>query len=663
MSKATYHGLGRREVLRIGGMAALVTASAAGCGWFSTSPAEQRPGGAKGLEAPDLAAQVEAGKLPPVNERLPENPLVVNPLEGPGSYGGSWQTALLGRGNFAYIYTCAGYENLLRWAPEWSNAAGTEELLPNVAESFEANPDSTEFTFRLRRGMRWSDGEPFTADDVVFAVEDVLLNPDIFPVPPNTITVNGQAGRIEKLDDYAFRIVFPAPAGLFLQRLAVPASQVFTKYPKHYLEQFHAKYNPDVEALVEADGVAASWGELFGIKCGLVFEVGNNPDLPSLWPWRLVRGFADGSRVVCERNPYYWKVDNEGSQLPYLDQVVFDVVDDAEVMLLKASNGELNLELGPDTRFTTSANRPVLSREQDSGDFRFIDVVDSRMNVMCIYLNLNHKSAAMREIFGNKDFRIGLSHALNRQEMVDATMQRQGEPYQAAPLPESAFYDEEFATQYLDYDVELANSYLDRAFPDKNSDGIRLGPDGEPISFTIEYVAAFRPEWSDMLQLVESYWREVGLKVQLRDEERSFFDERRNALEHDVVVWHGDGGLDVLLQPKNYLPESSGSFYAIAWAQWFLSSGEAGEQPPPAQRQQQELYGELLVTGDGQRQADLMRQILQIAKEEFLVIGVARETSKYFIAANSMRNVPDTVIQAFPYSTPGPTNPEQYYIG
>ncbi len=667
-------GSTRRELLGVGG-GLLVTASLAGCQFLSTDPntdqarsgAAGRAGGtggngAAGKEAPALAELARKGELPPVEKRLPVKPLVVEPVEKRGRYGGEWRSALTGTGEAAYVYTITSYEHLVRWKPDFRGAAGTKDVDANVAERFEVNDDATRFTFWLRKGMRWSDGTPFTADDVVFAVNDALQDKDISPEGTALLTApDGRPARITKLDGYSFMIEFPAPSGLFLQKLAGPDGFPLTKYPRHYLRRFHKKYNPDVDALVEDAGMK-TWVELFGSKAS-PWSFGENPDLPTLGAWKLVRPFGKGTRVVLDRNPYYWKVDTAGSQLPYLDRVVFDIVSDTETMLLRAINGEIDIEVGPDTRFTTLTNKPVLARGRRKGDYRFLEVADSRMNAMIIYLNLTHKDPVKRKVFQNRDFRVGLSYAINRQELVKATLQRQGEPYQVAPLPESPFYDKGFATQYTAFDVARANAHLDRAGHTRRDDkGIRLGPDGKPIEIILEYVPAFRAEWADMLQLVRGYWKDVGIKLVLEPEDRSLYQERLNASRHDATVWHGDGGLEIPLFPGSYFPMSAGSIFANAWGEWYTSHGKAGERPPAPVRRQMELYDKVSSTADAAEQTAFLKEIVGIAKEQFYVIGTVREKQKYFLVRNNVRNVPEPMLESWLFPTPGPTQPCQYFI-
>ncbi|MDQ3251308.1 MAG: ABC transporter substrate-binding protein, partial [Actinomycetota bacterium] len=533
---------------------------------------------------------------------------------------------------------------------------------PNVAESVEVAGGGREYTFKLREGMKWSDGEPFNADDIVFAYEDVLLNEDLTPDVPTAFLGGDEPAEIEKLDDYTVKFTFPGePNGLFLEQLSYNGQ--ITAWPRHYLEQFHEKYNPDVEQLAEEEG-AADWIELFTAKAGLAGYVDpvhfQNEELPTLAAWEISQPLGERGRVVVVRNPYYWKVDPDGSQLPYIDSAVFDVIPENEAILQRTLEGSIDMHI---RHINTFINKPVLAQNRDSGGYGFFDAQAANMNTMVIALNLTHEDPVKREIFNNKDFRIGLSYALDRQEMIDVVFQEQGEPYQAAPRPNSPFYDEELAKQYTEYSVKKANAALDRAgYTERDADGIRLGPDGEPISFTIEFATEFQPTWPDALELVQDYWEKVGVNVEIKPEDRTIFYERKEANQPDATVWTGDGGgKDVTIEARWYFPFSNESNYALPWAEWYYSRGESGEEPPEAAKRQMELYDELHATLDEDERARIMGEILDISKEEFYVIGTSLPPESYGVVKNNFHNVPEMYDAAL-YPQPGPTNPEQYFI-
>ncbi|MCD6290000.1 MAG: ABC transporter substrate-binding protein, partial [Anaerolineae bacterium] len=604
---------------------------------------------------PQLAKLVQQGKLPPVEERLPENPLVVQPVERIGKYGGTWHTALRGGADNAWLVRTLDYEHLVRWDPEWT------KVIPNIAESFEASDDATEFTFHLRKGIKWSDGQPFSADDIMFWYEDVFMNDELTPVKAGWLVTADKPVTVEKIDDYTVKFKFAAPNGLFMQRLATPSGVEPTRYPRHYLEQFHKKYNPDnIDKLIKENG-ASDWVNLFQLKGsgvpGTPYDARwQNKELPSLNGWILTTAYGEGTRVVAERNPYYWKVDPEGNQLPYLDRIVYDVGEDVEVLVMKALNGEIDMQ---DRHIAKPANKAVFVDNQEKGHYHFFETIPSGMNMLIIALNLTHKDPVMRKIFQNKDFRIGLSHAINRQEIIDLVWVGAGEPWQACPRPESPFYNERLAKQYTEYDVDKANEYLDKVLPDKDSEGFRLRPDGKRLSFSVE-VAATQTDRIDALQLIQGYWKKVGIDMQVKTEDRSILYTRKGANEHDAVVWGGDGGLDVILEPRWYFPYSSESNFAELWQYWY-NKDPRGEEPPEAPKKQMELYDQLKATGDPDKQAELMKQILEIAADQFYVIGISLNPRGYGIVKNNFHNVPKVMPGSWLYPNPAPTNPCQYF--
>ncbi|WP_020577496.1 ABC transporter substrate-binding protein [Actinopolymorpha alba] len=649
----------RRDLLLWGG-GTLAAASLTSCSFLSTDPSTEKAGAprsaaAKGKEAPSLAKLAADGKLPKLEERLPKNPVVLQPTEKIGTYGGTWRCALLNASDTPWLGRTLGGENLFRWDPEWND---DQKGLPNVAEKVEASADGRVFTITLREGLKWSDGEPFTADDVVFSVNDVAFNEEINPVTPYVLLSDDERATIKKLDDYTVEFTFSKPTGLFMARLATEGR--FTNTPLHYLKQFHKKYNPDVEKLAKQEKYPL-WKDLYGAKA----DGWANADKPTLNPWKIVEPLGKGNRVVAERNPYYWKTDPDGSQLPYLDRVTYDVISEPQVILLKATNGELDFT----TRHINSLlNKPVLARDREKGKYHFIDLRNTLMNDMVVALNLNHKNPVLRKIFQNKDFRIGLSHAINREEMIKSIWQRQGEPWQAAPAADSEFYDEEFAKQYIEYDVAKANEYLDKAgLTQKDGEGFRLRPDGKRLTFQVEVASPSPvPFWVDGTNAVCEYWKKVGVDAKVKNEDRSLFYERKDdANEHDATVWSGDGGLKgEMLECRWYFPFSNESNYAELWRKYFESRGTNpdGEKPPPETLKQMEIYWQLLKTPDAEARKELFRQILQISKEQFYAMGVVRVAKTYGIVKNNFRNVPKVIPEAPVFNTPYPVQPAQFFI-
>jgi peptide/nickel transport system substrate-binding protein len=661
------HGLTRKRFLKVGGAACLITASAPACDFLSTAPKQEGARdeqngavGRKGKEAPQLAEMVKNGELPPLEERLPKNPMVVEPVERVGRYGGDWRYMLLQGGcPECLLERTIGYENLVRWTPD-VRAFTVEELIPNVVESFEFNDQATEYTFKLREGMKWSDGEPFTADDILFWYEDMLMNQELSPEVPTWLTAGGEPVVVEKVDDYAVVFRFSAPNGLFLQKLATGDGIGVGTRPAHYLKQFHPKYNEDVKEQAKEENLD-NWMALFQNQSSAWL----NPDLPVLYSWVLTKGLGgDVQRLIAERNPYCWKVDSEGNQLPYIDRVVYGVVLDGEVLTLKALNGEIDMQI---TYVGDLQDKPVVAENRERGNYHFVDQLSTYMNTAPLVLNLAHKDEVKRRIFQNKDFRIGLSHAINRREIIDVTLVSQGEPFQCAPRPESPFYNEELAKQYTGYDVEKANEHLDKVLPEKDSDGMRLGPDGRPFRFTMD-VAGEKPP--DDLELVRQYWKAVGIDITIKPVTFDLMFTRMEGNEHDAIKGYGDGGLDVILDPRSYFPANSLSWFAVPWVNWYLQGGlegnvetsESVQEPPEAAKRQMELYDRLIATADPDEQADLIGQILDIAVEQFWMMGVSLPVEAYGIAKNNFHNVPKVLVSPGVSSNPGMPNAAQYFV-
>lgn len=600
-------------------------------------------------QAPDLAAQVEAGTLPPLAERLPETPLVLEPLEEIGSYGGTWRSALKGTFDNGWIRRTVAYQPLLAFDFKWS------KVVPNIAESFEANEDATEFTFHLRKGHKWSDGTPFTAADLAFALNDIMKNPEYSGEKAQGFDWDNITG--EAIDETTFRITLKEPDGLLLQQLASVNGPFIVQAPKHFCEKYVPSYNPDAAAVAKSEGYDG-WSQAIDRVCFTDFT---DADRPTLNAWRQVTNYDGITQLVeFERNPYFFKVDPEGQQLPYLDRVTMIQSENVEDILLKVVNGEVDFS---NRHFATVTNKPVIYDSQESGGYHLVSTVDARMNQAVLQLNLTHDDPAKRALYQNIDFRKALSMGIDRQEIIDVVFAGQGEPYQAAPRPESSFYNEELAHQFTDYDPDAANAILDEiGLSERNSDGIRLDSNGEAVRIQL-YTPSDQVELNDIAQLIVGYWEDIGVELDQRNVERSFVYETFQSNNHDMHMWWGDGGLgDAILDPRYYFPMNNEGAYAYKWAQWYLNPNGAGaEEPAPAAKKQMELYRELKASADQDRQHELFTEILDIAQDNFWLMGIALPAEGYAVANNKLGNVPTLQPYAWIYPQPGPMGTSQLF--
>lgn len=616
-------------------------------------------------EAPMLSEQVEAGTLPPVEERLPENPIVVKPFESVGQYGGTWRLVMNSPSDINTLARTIGYENFTRWST-WQPGVEQKDIVPdvemNVAESVDVNEDGSEYTVHLRRGLRWSDGEPYTADDVMFWYEEVYSNTELFPSKPTWSVRNGKPLVVEKIDDHTVKFVFGGPNGLLLQYWATPANEVEpnqpTAYPRHYLEQFHTKYSPDAEEEARAAG-AQGWVQHFHAKA----DAWRNPDVPRLNPWIVTQGIGqgDGARVIAKRNPYYFKVDPDGNQLPYMDEVTVDIITDKQVTLLKAANGDFDMVDSYIGFVTTPENKGTFFDNQEKGGYEFYEVLPNRANLMIFSLNLTHKDPVLRELFQNKTFREALSIATNREEIIELVWLGQGRPYQVVERPEAPLFDEEMATQFTTFDIAKANEMLDSiGLTEKNEDGIRLLSDGRPLRFTVD-ISVIRQPWIDSAELMKGYWRQIGVDLLINTSDTTALNQRVEANNHDAAVWSASAGADSLFDPKYYFPSSWAAFYATTWGQWYTKDANP-EEPPEYVKEQMALYEEIFATVDVSKRLELMRQLLQITKEQLYTLGIMQPTTDYGIKNVRLKNVPPVLLASTEYTHPGSAKPEQFYF-
>ncbi|MGH3486929.1 MAG: ABC transporter substrate-binding protein [Actinopolymorphaceae bacterium] len=635
---------------------AAVAASLAGCDLLSTDPTSGAGGPSgrvqKGKEAPILADLVKKGELPPVSERLPDKPLVVKPADRIGRYGGTWNTTLVGDADRPWMERTLTYEGLLRVNTEW------DEILPNVAEKYEVNDDASEYVFTLRRGMKWSDGKPFTADDVLFWYEDVFMNDELMPTKERMMCGGQEPMVVEKLDDLSFAVRFRSRPNALFDRLLASGNGygiAMVATPRHYLEKFHKSHNPDIDQLVE-DGGFEDWLALYSTRA----DWSINTDLPTLNAWTVTSPYDGDERVVAKRNPYYWKVDPDGSQLPYLDEVAYSYLQNVETCLLKAVSGEFDMH---SRHINSLDNKPVLGRGREDGDYDFFELSPDPMNSAMLTLNLTHRDPVKREVFQNKDFRIGLSHALDREEIIKVVYRGQGEPWQGSPRRETEFYNEQLAKQYVEYDPDKANAHLDRAgYSRRGAGGFRLGPDRKPISIQIDTTVEEGPEWIDVAQFIVRNWQAVGIDARTDTVARTLVETRRDANTQDIAITLAFGGVNVIMDAREYLPVSGNE--KGTWVDWYASFGEAGEEPPADVRRQLEMYEELKATSDEQQRNALMKEILQITAERFPAIGINLPATGYGIVKNTFHNVPARMYssQGWTYPEPAPSNPCQYFM-
>jgi peptide/nickel transport system substrate-binding protein len=465
-------------------------------------------------EAPELEERVKSKELPKVEERIGEEPMVVQPVEAVGTYGGTWRRATLGVIGISLYFN----ETLVTF--DYKH----EKIVPSVAKAWDVSPDGKSYTFYLRKGMKWSDGEPFTADDLVFRWNDMIMNEEFSPGGGgSTYAPGGEPGKITKIDDYTVKYTFAVPHVLWLEWQGDKTMQLWA--PKHYLEKYHPKYasKADLDKLLK-DEDYATWMDLLKAKLDEPIAP-TNLDAPTIEPWIMIDEVG-GAVQRHVRNPYYWKVDIEGNQLPYIDEVHEYNMGDAEAILLKTLAGEIDVQ---GLRISSLANYPTTKENEEKGDYKIVPMQNPATNYGAISINMFHSDPVIRELFWNKDFRIALSIAIDRKSMNQLIFKGLGVPSQPAPPKSFAYYNEKLSTQYTEYDPDKANKILDELGLkwDKNHKN-RLRPDGKPLRFVNLAFTPWPPENVDMQEMVKNYWAAIGIEMSIKPTERALWVEKVN---------------------------------------------------------------------------------------------------------------------------------------
>ena len=605
-------------------------------------------------EAPMLAQLVAAGKLPPVEERLPvkSDVMVIPAIDEVGKYGGSLRRVLIGPGD---VSCNVGRVNGM--APFRYTMDGTE-LVAHTAKGMEPNSDGSEWTVNLREGLKWSDGAPFTADDWIFSWKDVLLNDDLTPSKPLWVRGPGpELVEVVKIDDSTVKVSYPSPFWS-LPRIfawACAGSWIDAYVPAHYVKQFHQDHNPNADKLASDTGFE-SWVLYFKNR----YDTRDNPERPTNQPWwnRNKRG---DPIFRSARNPFYWAVDQEGNQLPYIDELRFEMVDHVDVLMLKAVQGEMDFQM----RHMQVPGLPVLKQGEEKGGYRM--QLYKTYGGVDAYLGVNHGYEGPEgDLLRNQDFRIALSIALNRNFMKEVSFIGIGEIRNALPPKGHPHYPgDEYETLNTEYDPARANEILDRVMGPKDSDGFRTLPDGSRFELDVNATAAFGP-FVDVSEQAAEFWRKVGIRSAPWSGERSLFVANGKANEQMVSIWMQDYTNDVYSAPNKATPVRGGNnephwgpAYGIYWA----TSGESGIKPPPDVQRLIDIV-EMGPTLPPDESAKLAQEIyVWHAENQVLIPVVGHSIMQGVTVVNSkLVNIPDYIAIDTPFNTPFDAFPEQFWF-
>jgi len=624
----------------------------------------------KWAEAPMLAALVRAGKLPPVDKRVPAEPLVVKPVHSVGRYGGTWRRGFTGPGDSENGNRIVCTDKILFW-----DYTGTK-VMPCLARDWKQSADGKTVTIWLRKGMKWSDGAAFSADDFVFWFQDVYLNKDIQPTLHPDLMSNGKPATIRKEDDTVVSFDFPEPNYLLVDMLAGstpigggqasrqfgPAGTMGSYSPGHYLRQFLPKYSSreDVERKARSAGFD-SWVSFFKNR----WDWRLNPELPVLTPWKTLTPISTPTWTL-ERNPYYMGVDAQGNQLPYIDRIVMTQAESLEVLNLRAIAGQYDLQ----ERHISLTKLPVLLENRARGNYSVR--LDPAFNGSDAALHTNQAYSGDPEIarwLGTRDFRRALSLGIDRRQLNEAFWLGLGTPGSVAPaesLPQSP--GPEWRMKWSTYDPKQASTLLNQLGLDKHdAEGYRLRTDGKGrLRIEVQTAAATNLPHTQIAEMIKEHWRKIGIQADIKELERNLFYTRARNNDQQIAIWQNDGSEMIFLFPENALPVNpTGPLLGQPIAVWYATRGEKGQAPQGAQMKAVQLFRSAGGEKSAEKRDQIAREIWKILVDEQFSIGLVGLSPAMMgvrVVSNKLGNIPSRQVNAQHARTPCSSHPATFFF-
>jgi peptide/nickel transport system substrate-binding protein len=600
-------------------------------------------------ETPLLAAAVKSGKLPKLENRLPSEPAVAA-VATIGRPGGELRM-LMSSPKDARMMTVYGYARLVGYT-------SSLELEPDILKSIDVEGGRI-FTLHLRKGMKWSDGHPFTAEDFRYWFEDVAQNPELSPSGlPVSLLPQGQAPRFEVLDDATVRYTWPVPNPLFEPELA-GADPLYIYCPAHYLKQFNPKF-ADAEKLAQLVNKAKvhSWAALHNRLNAMYRD--DNRDLPSLDPWKLITKFP-ASRLVFQRNPYYYRVDGAGHQLPYIDRVVLSIAS-SEIIPAKTGAGESDLQ----ARYLRFDNYTFLKESEQRNGFKVWLWTTGPGSQLALYPNLNVDDPVWQKLVRDVRFRRALSLGVDRHEINQAIYFGLAIEGQNTLLPQSPLYRAAYRRAWASYDPTEANRLLDElGLTKRGDDDVRLLPDGRPMNIVVEN-SGESTEATDVLELIRDSWQKIGIRTFARPLQLTLFRRRVFAGETLMSIDKGieNGLANAASSPWELAPTSQEQLEWPKWGQYYETKGRAGEAPSlPAAVRLKDLYRGWLSSESREAQQKVWREMLEIWADQVFSPGTVAGVLQPVVVSTKLRNIPEKGIYNWnPGAYFGIYKPDQFWL-
>ena len=622
-------------------------------------------------EAPTLNALVKAGKLPAVDKRLPDASqlFVVKPLHEIGKYGGNWRRAFTGPADHENGNRINSLDKILTF-----DYTGTK-IIPSLARDWKVSDDGRTTTIYLRKGARWSDGQPFTADDFMFWYDDIYLNKNLTPTPFFEFQINGKDGKMRKVDQYTVAFEFPDPYAFFLYQLAGSTAigagfatrggfQNFggANAPAHYLKQFLPKYSSEEAVNKKAKDLGFdSWVSLMKNK----YSWALNPDVPVMTPWKTVSPINTPTWSM-ERNPYFWAVDTAGNQLPYIDRITMTLAENGEVANLRAIAGEYDIQ----ERHMHLAKLPVFLENAKKGNYTVH--LDPGLNGSDVALHIGNSYEGDPEIMKwlrNKDFRHALALGIDRDQLNEAFWLGVGSAGSVAPAPDTLYSPgAEWNKKWGVLDVKQGNELLDKVgLTKKDSDGYRQRVDGKGrLRLEMVTVGAQFVPYTAVGEMIKQQWKKIGIDVDIKELERNLAFTRDASNENQIITWANDGSEVLFLFPRHALPvDAAEAHMGMSFAKWYASNGASGKKPDdPEMLRAFDMFRSTFGMKDEER-TRTAKEIWKIIVEQSWSIGTVGQSPAFMgvrLVKNNMGNIPERQVNAQHARTPHTSMPVTFYF-
>ena len=598
-------------------------------------------------ESPMWAQMVQAGQLPPVAERLPEEPWVI-PTDRIGKYGGQLHRAYLGM-NDMWNFMRLSRHPVARWTTDGTGA------IPSTVKGWEISDGGATYTFTMRKGMKWSDGVPVTMEDIRFAWEDVIANDKLGCDPEicsGMLALEGKLAKFEVLNDWQFRISFLKPNYTYVKAMPqMGFSWLRLILPAHWAKQYHGDYaDPTALAALLEENDMDEWDDLFA-KHMSGYTI-YNIDQPTLSPWQL-KGMWGDSRVIAERNPYFFGVDSDGNQLPYIDRIIYDLAGNGEVIQLRAIAGELEVQ----GRHVKLSSYPVLMENADKGNYDVHLWPEYGGSNVVLWFNQTWEGPEA-EYFTDVNFRRAMSLAIDRETINEVSFLGLAKPRNYMPAPGHPQHPGvKYETLWATYEKDKAIEMLDEILPNKNDDGHRLMANGDVLSIEIIMFEGYA-DWSDATEQVISDWDAVGVKATMRVGSRSNIGQEWNANEAMVYNHPMDtaGFTFATAGPKS----AFGGLQAPLWGEWFNTNGESGVKPPDKEIEITEAHdlGAALPPDEANKLAQSIYAYHAEMQYGVSIVGLRPEP---FVVSRDIGNFPSKGVVFWPLRSPNNGFPETWF--